>query len=141
MSGVAVIMIGSQLGKLTGVPVHGDGIVEQMRSLAGSIRDMHLPTLVFSVAVLVVLIALARWLPRYPGPFIAVADSPPWRLRCSRWTTREFGWSARCRPVCLPFGLTAIPVARRRDAGRRGRRRGDRGLLRHRADGQDLRGA
>ena len=72
MTGVAFIMIGSQLGKLTGIPVHGDGIIDQVRSLAGSIQDVHWPTLVFSAGVLAVLMALARWLPRYPGPFIAV---------------------------------------------------------------------
>ena len=108
MSGVAVVMIGSQLGKLTGVPVHGDGIVEQLRSLAGSIRDIHLPTLVFSVAVLVVLIALARWLPRYPGPFIAVllATVAVAVFSLDHKGIRVVGPV----PAGLPaFGLTAIP--------------------------------
>jgi high affinity sulfate transporter 1 len=108
MSGVAVVMIGSQLGKLTGVPVHGDGIAEQVRSLADSIRDIHLPTLVFSLAVLVVLIALARWLPRYPGPFIAVllATVAVAVFGLDHKGIRVVGQV----PAGLPaFGLTAIP--------------------------------
>ncbi len=72
MSGVAVIMITSQLGKLTGAPVRGDEFIEQVRSLAASVGDMQLPTVVFSAGVLAVLIALATWLPRAPGPFLAV---------------------------------------------------------------------
>ncbi|TGD89069.1 sulfate permease [Mycolicibacterium sp. CH28] len=72
MSGVAVIMIASQLGKLTGAPVRGDEFIEQVRSLAASIGDMQLPTVVFSAGVLAVLVALATWLPRAPGPFIAI---------------------------------------------------------------------
>ena len=72
MSGVAVIMVGSQLGKLTGIPVTGDGFVQQVRSLASGVRQVHWPTVVFSAAVLAVLLLLAWWRPRAPGPFIAM---------------------------------------------------------------------
>ena len=73
MAGVALIMIGGQLGKLTGTPVVGDGFIAEVRSLAVGLPHVHWPTLTFSAAVLAVLILLARLVPRAPGPFIAVA--------------------------------------------------------------------
>jgi high affinity sulfate transporter 1 len=73
MAGVAVIMIGGQLGKLTGTPVVGDGVIAEVRSLAAALPHVHWPTLMFSAAVLAVLFLLVRLVPRAPGPFIAVA--------------------------------------------------------------------
>ena len=73
MTGVALIMIGSQLGKLTGAPVQGDGFIDQIRSLAVVLPRLHPPTLLFSAAVLAVLLLLAWRLPRAPGPFLAMA--------------------------------------------------------------------
>ena len=72
MTGVAVIMIGSQLGKVSGVPVEGDEFVYQVRSFIDRLGAMHWPTIVLAVSVLVVLLVIARFAPRVPGPLIAV---------------------------------------------------------------------
>ena len=72
MTGVAVIMIGSQLGKVTGVSVEGDEFVDQVRSFIKGLSGAHWPTIALSVAVLVVLLTLARVVPRLPGPLIAM---------------------------------------------------------------------
>ncbi len=72
MTGVAVIMIGSQLGKVTGVSVEGDEFVDQVRSFIKGLDGAHWPTIALSVAVLVVLLTLARVVPRLPGPLIAM---------------------------------------------------------------------
>ena len=45
MTGVAVIMIGSQLGKVTGVSVEGDEFVDQMRSFIKGLDGVHWPTI------------------------------------------------------------------------------------------------
>lgn len=45
MTGLAVIMICSQLGKLTGAPVEGNGIVDQIASLISVRHQLHVPTL------------------------------------------------------------------------------------------------
>ena len=72
MAGVAVIMIGGQLGKITGVSVEGDEFVDQIRSFVGGLGDVHWPTVALAAAVLGVLLALARLVPRLPGPLIAI---------------------------------------------------------------------
>jgi high affinity sulfate transporter 1 len=72
MTGVAIIMISSQAGKVIGAPVIGDEFVAQIRSLIQVINQMHWPTVVFSAAVLVLLFGLARLFPRSPGPLIAI---------------------------------------------------------------------
>lgn len=72
MTGVALIMIGSQLGKVTGVSVDGDGFVGEIRSFAERLAGVHWPTVAMASAVLVILLALDRLAPRLPGPLIAV---------------------------------------------------------------------
>ena len=72
MTGIAVLMIASQLGKLTGAPVSGEGIVDMVRSFAVNSDRLHWPTLALAVGVLRLLLALGRWVPRAPGPLIAV---------------------------------------------------------------------
>ncbi|MDX1887746.1 sulfate permease [Mycolicibacterium sp. 120270] len=72
MTGVAVIMIGSQLGKVSGVPVDGEEFVDQVRSFAAGISGVHWPTAALAAAVLAVLLTLARMWPRLPGPLIAI---------------------------------------------------------------------
>ncbi|AQT82537.1 sodium-independent anion transporter [Mycolicibacterium litorale] len=72
MTGVAIIMIASQSGKVIGAPVAGDEFVPQVRSLARVVGQAHWPTVVFSIAVLAVLFGLSRLFPRSPGPLIAM---------------------------------------------------------------------
>jgi high affinity sulfate transporter 1 len=72
MAGLAVIMIASQLGKFTGAPVTGDEVIDEVTSL-WSVRDqIHNPTLMFSMALLAVLLIFAKVIPRLPGPLFAV---------------------------------------------------------------------
>ena len=72
MTGVAVIMISGQLGKVTGTKVEGDEFVDQMRSFISGLHAAHWPTVTLSAAVLLTLLILARVAPRLPGPLIAV---------------------------------------------------------------------
>ena len=72
MTGIAVIMIASQLGKVTGTKVSGDDFVGQVRSFAADIAALHWPTIALAASVLALLLALTRWAPRVPGPLIGV---------------------------------------------------------------------
>jgi SulP family sulfate permease len=72
MTGVALIMIASQLGKVTGVSVEGDEFLDQMRSFVAGLDELHWPTITLAAAVLVVLLVFAWLAPRLPGPLIAI---------------------------------------------------------------------
>jgi high affinity sulfate transporter 1 len=72
MAGIAFIMIASQLDKITGVAAGGREFVDQIRSFVAAATEAHWPTVLLSAGVLATLLVLARWLPRAPGPLIAV---------------------------------------------------------------------
>ena len=72
MTGVALLMIASQLGKVTGTAVHGDDFVDLIGSFIDNLDRSHWPTVVLAMGVLLLLVALGRWAPRAPGPLIAV---------------------------------------------------------------------
>ncbi len=65
-------MISGQLGKITGVPVHGETFVAELLSFAAGIGRVHLPTLLLAAAVLTFLLVGARLVPRAPIPLLAV---------------------------------------------------------------------
>ncbi|WP_181773187.1 SulP family inorganic anion transporter [Amycolatopsis pittospori] len=72
MAGIAVLMMVGQLGKMTGVTVTGDGVVAELASFLENVGKLHWPTLLVSALVLVSLLVLQRWIPRFPGPLAAI---------------------------------------------------------------------
>jgi high affinity sulfate transporter 1 len=72
MTGIAILMVASQLEKITGVPVSGDEFVELMRTFVRNASLYHWPTMSLAAAVLVLMLAVQRWAPRLPAPLIAV---------------------------------------------------------------------
>ncbi|WP_462166607.1 SulP family inorganic anion transporter [Frankia sp. AiPs1] len=73
LAGVAIIMIVGQLGKVTGVPVDGDNLYEEMRSFARGLPHAHGPTVALATASLALLFLLAWRVPHLPGPLLVVA--------------------------------------------------------------------
>ena len=72
MSGVAVIMIVGQLGKVTGVPVHGTSLRAQLKSFFDNIDQTQWRTVLIAAITLTFLFLVSwRW-PRLPGPLLAV---------------------------------------------------------------------
>ena len=51
MAGIAVLMIVSQLGKITGLSVPSDSTLGEIAYTATHLGDIHLPTLIMSAAV------------------------------------------------------------------------------------------
>ena len=66
MAGVAVIMIGSQLGRLTGAEIDARGFFAQLAWLADHPEAIHPPTLVLGVVTLVAMLVGAALWPRAP---------------------------------------------------------------------------
>lgn len=75
MAGVAVIMITSQIGKVSGLDVSGDSFIGQVTSFWSSVHEFGLswPSVVMGVAVAGLLIIMTPKLPRVPMPLIIVA--------------------------------------------------------------------
>jgi high affinity sulfate transporter 1 len=73
LTGIAVIMMTGQLGRLTGAPVEGDSPPAEVVSALRLIGDWKVAPVLLSVAALALLLALARWTPRLPGPLVVVA--------------------------------------------------------------------
>lgn len=109
MTGVAVIMVGGQLGRISGVPVRGDEFVDQVRSFVADIDSWHLPTVLLSSAVLALLLVLYRVAPRFPGPLVAVllATAAVAVFSLERSGIRVVGPIPAGLPV---VGLPGIPV-------------------------------
>jgi len=72
LAGIAVLMAVSQLGKVTGVRVEGDSTLAELASFASGLDQVRLPTVVLAGVTLVLLLLGRHFLPRLPGPLIAM---------------------------------------------------------------------
>ena len=72
MAGVAVVMMVSQLSKITCVPVEGDGFLPEVASFLSNLDQVHWPTLALAAGLLVLLFLLQWLFPLAPGPLIVV---------------------------------------------------------------------
>jgi sulfate permease, SulP family len=72
MSGVAVLMIISQLGKLTGLSVEGDTPLAEIAFVLGHLSEADATTFLLAMTVLAFLLVGARLFPRTPVPLIGM---------------------------------------------------------------------
>lgn len=72
MAGIAVLMIVSQIGKVTGISVKGAWFPQELAYAVTHLGETHLPTLWLALGVLVVLLGFQRLAPTWPGPLIAM---------------------------------------------------------------------
>ena len=72
LAGIAVIMVVSQLGTLTGVPVEGNSVPGEIASFVTGLGRLHAPTATLSALLLAVLL-VGGWLrPHWPIPLIGM---------------------------------------------------------------------
>ncbi len=95
MAGVAVIMIGSQLGKLTGVDTAGDTFLQIVRSFATNVVDdgVSWPTVTMGLGTTALLLVLSRLFPRLPVPLavMLLATAVTWMFDLSQKGIRTVG--------------------------------------------------
>lgn len=72
LTGVALIIIVDQLPKLTGVSTSGSEFFPQLLSFVRNLGEAHPATVIFSVAAIAFLFAVARFFPGVPGPLLAL---------------------------------------------------------------------
>lgn len=75
MAGIAALMVVSQLGKVLGMEIEGDGFLDELAYAVGHLPEAHLPTVLLALTVLVGLLAFHRFAPTWPGPLIAMVVS------------------------------------------------------------------
>jgi SulP family sulfate permease len=75
MAGVALIMVLSQLGRLTGIEVAAEGLIQGLVEIAGRLDEVHLATLAVGLGVVIFLLLVAWLRPGVPGPLIAVVGA------------------------------------------------------------------
>ena len=75
MSGVAGIMIVSQLGKLTGIEVAASGMLPELQYVASHLGEVNTPTLTLALVTLVVMLAGSFLAPRAPMALIGMVGA------------------------------------------------------------------
>ncbi|MEU5266845.1 sulfate permease [Amycolatopsis sp. NPDC021455] len=73
MAGIAVLMVTGQLGKVTGVPVHGGEFLAEAGSFFAGLAQVRWPAVGLAAGVLALLFLLERLVPWAPGPLVAMA--------------------------------------------------------------------
>ncbi|HEY9767253.1 MAG TPA: solute carrier family 26 protein [Coleofasciculaceae cyanobacterium] len=72
LAGIALIMIGGQLGKIGKLDIEANAFFGQISEFVSKLQLAHIPTLILGIAVLVFLFALQHRFPNAPIPLIAV---------------------------------------------------------------------
>jgi len=73
MNGAAVVIIGSQIGKLFGVDLKEDNTLLRFVEWARRLGDTHLLTLGCGLACIAILVGMRWWRPKVPGTLIVFA--------------------------------------------------------------------
>jgi sulfate permease, SulP family len=72
-AGMGLVIAASQLGKVLGVPVEGNGFLAKVWSALRQLGDANPATVALALGGLAVLLALRRWVPSVPGPLVVAA--------------------------------------------------------------------
>jgi SulP family sulfate permease len=73
MNGAAVVIIGSQIGKLCGIALQEDNTLQRFLEWASRLAETHRPTLICGLACIAILAGMRWWLPQVPGTIVVFA--------------------------------------------------------------------
>ena len=71
LNGASLILVSTQLGKLFGIKLEGEDFFPILYNLYLQLGQVHWPTLIFGLALIVFLVGVSRFLPRIPGALAA----------------------------------------------------------------------
>ncbi len=72
LSGLALILISAQAGRMLGIPLQGDTPLTVIHELLGRMGEIHGPTVLVGLGVLLFLIVVPARFPRAPAPLLAM---------------------------------------------------------------------
>jgi len=75
MHGLALVIFAGQLPKVLGFKVSGETALQQLVDVTRHLGQTHWPTLAIGVFCVVAILLLKHWLPRIPGPIVALVGS------------------------------------------------------------------
>lgn len=73
LNGASLVLISTQLGKMFDIKTHGEEFFPVLSAIYHELPNTHLPTFGFGMLLILLLVSLARWLPRVPGALAASA--------------------------------------------------------------------
>ena len=121
-AGIGVVIVVDQLPKLLGIHLPSGPFLQKLLALVAHLPETSPPTLALGVAMIAILAALERWLPRLPAPLVAVAAG----IAVSALFAQRLGIDTVGRHPAGTAGAHA--------AAARSRRRAVAGRARHRLD-------
>jgi sulfate permease, SulP family len=109
LCGVALSLFAGQIGRVTGMAMTAHGFLRPFIELAQRIGEVHGPTLALGIGLFLLLRIMRRFMPRLPGPLVAVAVAIllSWLLDLEGHGIALVG--------SIPTGLPAMSLPRLRD--------------------------
>lgn len=71
-AGISLSIMVGQIGRLTGLKIESDGLVQPVVELLRRLGEVHLPTAVFGLAMLALILVLKRRNSPVPGPVVVI---------------------------------------------------------------------
>lgn len=70
LNGASLVLISTQLGKMFGIKTQGEEFFPILSTVVAQLPNTHLPTFIFGALLILLLLGLARWLPRVPNALV-----------------------------------------------------------------------
>ncbi len=132
LAGIAVLMIVSQLGKITGIKIVSGSTFVELGYALTHLASVHPPTLILASAVVIFLLAGRAWKPTFPWVLVAMVGAAV-VVAISRRGSSRTGRGRRCAARAPTAEVARRGPARPRAGHARGRRHRGRRIHRQRA--------
>ena len=112
LSGMGLTIIAGQFGKILGFKMEAPDFISRLAETAAKLGQIHWPTAIFSVALLMLFLALKRTLPVVPVPLVGIA------LGISAVLAFNLGGPWRAAPWAYAWRWSALRPADQTRVGR-----------------------